>query len=94
MAANLIDSSYWYNRNLVIIANIERQFLELKDLKEIHYYFGAHRPKNKMITHLKVQMEIPMSQYHLGRRFKQVNLTKVFFCAASYNVYRPQAQIS
>jgi len=56
MAANLIDSSYWYNRNLVIIANIERQFLEQNDLKEIHYYFGAHRPKNKMITHLKVQM--------------------------------------
>jgi len=61
MAANLIDSSYWYNRNLVIIANIERQFLKEEDLKEIHYYFGAHRPKNKMITHLKVQMYLGLA---------------------------------
>jgi hypothetical protein len=35
--------SYWYNRNLVIIANIERQFL---GRKEIHYYFGKHRKKS------------------------------------------------
>jgi hypothetical protein len=44
--------SYWYNRNLVIIANIERQFL---GRKEIHYYFGKHRKKSAMITHLKIQ---------------------------------------
>jgi hypothetical protein len=53
--ANLLDSSYWYNRNLRIIANIERQFLSKSDLREIHYYFGAHRPGNKMITHLRIQ---------------------------------------
>jgi len=53
--ANLLDSSYWYNRNLAIIANIERQFLLTSDLREIHYYFGAHRPSNKMITHLRIQ---------------------------------------
>jgi hypothetical protein len=47
--------SYWYNRNLVIIANIERQFLGPDDLKEIHYYFGKHRKKSAMITHLKIQ---------------------------------------
>lgn len=55
LVAHLIDASYWYNRNLVIIANIERQFLEKGDLKSIHYYFGAHRPKNRMIEHLKIQ---------------------------------------
>src|ERR1700733_12699076 len=29
--AHVYDSSYWYNRNLVIIANIERQFLRHED---------------------------------------------------------------
>ena len=53
--ANLLDSSYWYNRNLVIIANIERQFLRKSDLHEIHYYFGEHRSKQSMITHMKIQ---------------------------------------
>ena len=54
--ALLIDSSYWYNRNLCIIANIERLFLLQSDLKHVHYYFGAHRPKNGMITTLKAQV--------------------------------------
>lgn len=52
---NVIECSYWYNRNLCIIANIERQFLNQDDLKDIHYYFGSHRPKNKMISHLQNQ---------------------------------------
>src|SRR6266498_2106916 len=54
--AHVIDASYWYNRNLVIVANIERQFLESSDVKAIHYYFAAHRPKNKMISHLAIQV--------------------------------------
>lgn len=58
LIAHLLDASYWYNRNLVIIANIERQFLTKDDLKLIHYYFGAHRPKNRMITHLKIQVAL------------------------------------
>jgi hypothetical protein len=55
LLAHLYDASYWYNRNLVIIANIERQFLSLADLKNIHYYFGKHRAKSAMLTHLKIQ---------------------------------------
>ncbi|WP_223563861.1 hypothetical protein [Pantoea agglomerans] len=55
---HLIDSGYWYNRNLVMIANIERQFLTVEDQKEIHYYFGSHRSKNKMLTHLKIQRNL------------------------------------
>ena len=55
LIANCYDSSYWYNRNLVIIANIERQFLTAKDLREIHYYFGEHRANMKMLTHLRIQ---------------------------------------
>jgi hypothetical protein len=56
--AHLVDSAYWYNRNLAIIANIERQFLKESDLREIHYYFGKHRPNNKMITHLRIQQTL------------------------------------
>ena len=55
LLAHLEDASYWYNRNLVIIANIERQFLRSKDLREIHYYFGKHRAVGKMIDHLRIQ---------------------------------------
>ncbi|MCP1290564.1 hypothetical protein NK214_10225 [Chromobacterium sp. S0633] len=58
LIAHLLDAGYWYNRNLVIIANIERQFLTKDDLREIHYYFGEHRPKNRMITHLRIQMAL------------------------------------
>lgn len=54
--AHVYDASYWYNRNLVIIANIERQFLRKSDLREIYYYFGRHRKKGAMITHLEIQM--------------------------------------
>ncbi len=55
LVAHLYDAGYWYNRNLAMIANIERQFLLKSDLKDIHYYFGAHRPNNPMLTHLKIQ---------------------------------------
>lgn len=55
---HLIDSGYWYNRNLVIIANIERQFLKPSDLNDIHSYFGSHRVKNTMLTHLRIQRNL------------------------------------
>ena len=55
LLGHLLDAAYWYNRNLAIIANIERQFLKEPDLRVIHYYFGKHRPDNKMITHLRIQ---------------------------------------
>lgn len=66
----IIDSAYWYNRNLVIIANIERQFLDSADLKEIHFYFGKHRAA-RMIKHLRIQFVLVISilliffAYHL-----------------------------
>jgi hypothetical protein len=54
--AHVYDSNYWYNRNLVIISNIERQFLKQTDLNDIHYYFGEHRDKNAIQTSLKIQL--------------------------------------
>lgn len=61
LLAHLFDASYWYNRNLVIIANIERQFLKRSDLRYIHYYFGKHRIKNNMIEHLRIQLALGSS---------------------------------
>jgi hypothetical protein len=55
LGCHLEDASYWYNRNLIIIANIERQFLNASDLRDIHYYFGKHRAVGKMIDHLRIQ---------------------------------------
>src|SRR6185437_4233648 len=56
LIAHVYDAGYWYNRNLVIIANIERQFLRQSDLREIHYYFGRHRKTGSLITHLEIQI--------------------------------------
>jgi hypothetical protein len=58
---HLLDAGYWYNRNLVIIANIERLFLTASDLKLVHYYFGVHRPDNKTITHLRLQQHFAVT---------------------------------
>lgn len=52
---NVIECAYWYNRNICIIANIEKQFLLASDLKDVQYYFGSHRPDNKTISHLRNQ---------------------------------------
>ena len=56
MYAHMLDGGYWYNRNLAMISNIERQFLLASDLKHIQYYFGKHRSKkNRMISYFRVQ---------------------------------------
>ncbi|MEK6759407.1 MAG: hypothetical protein AABY51_06515 [Deltaproteobacteria bacterium] len=59
LLAHIYDAAYWYNRNIVIIGNIERQFLKKEDLTNIHHYFKKHRSENEMITHLQIQ-------YYLG----------------------------
>lgn len=53
--AHVFDANFWYNRNLLIVANIERQFLEPRDSQEIHLYFKKHRDSTDMLGHLKVQ---------------------------------------
>jgi hypothetical protein len=71
---NIVECSYWYNRNLCIIANIERQFLIPSDLREVQYYFGAHRPANRMNSHLRNQGYLGLSLaalvlfYHFATR--------------------------
>ncbi|HVY53953.1 MAG TPA: hypothetical protein VHA13_05480 [Gammaproteobacteria bacterium] len=54
MLAHIENAAYWFNRNLAIIANIERQFLNEDDSENIHFYFTAHRPA-KMAPHFQLQ---------------------------------------
>lgn len=54
--AIVIESNFWYNRNLVIIANIERQFLNESDANDIHYYFTKHRSNNAYIDMMIIQI--------------------------------------
>lgn len=61
VSAMIVDSAYWYNRNLVIIANIERIFLKESDARDIHYYFISHRKSGSMLTHLKIQLILAVS---------------------------------
>jgi hypothetical protein len=91
LVAHLYDSAYWYNRNLVIIANIERQFLRESDLHEIHYYFGAHRPQNRMISHLRIQYALAVGLTSLVLLFHFI--TRVLPGMTSGTSFDPQRTI-
>jgi hypothetical protein len=54
VGAHVIDANYWFARNLVIITNIERQFLSASDIQGIHPYFSNHR-KPAVLDHLAIQ---------------------------------------
>lgn len=75
LISHMLNAAYWYNRNLVIIANIERQFLDNSDKHDILFYFVKHRSdKNKMITHLRIQSSLGIAIailvliFHLSNR--------------------------
>jgi hypothetical protein len=56
--ASIIDASFWYNRNLAMVANIEKEFLIKSDLVDIHFYFEKHRQNNKMISQFVIQFSL------------------------------------
>ena len=58
--AHVYDASYWFNRNLLIIKNIERQFLGRPDLHDIHFYFGRDRG-NKLMEHFQIQFGLGLT---------------------------------
>jgi hypothetical protein len=54
---HVYDANTWFNRNLGIISNIERQFLTKRDEKEIEFYFTEEpRKPGKLVGHLRVQL--------------------------------------
>lgn len=59
MVLHAYDANSWYNRNLAIIANIERLFLDAQDAKDVHYFFLKHRGSG-LIEHLRIQVSLGM----------------------------------
>jgi hypothetical protein len=53
--AHVIDMSYWFNRNLAMIVNVERQFLNVTDARLLYPYFLSHRKGNRMVSYLRIQ---------------------------------------
>lgn len=58
LVAHAIDANYWFNRNMAIVSNIERQFFRPTDLCLIHSYFGGHRKAGPLLDHLLVQASL------------------------------------
>lgn len=54
--ANVYDAYAWFDRNLVIITNIERLFLEKDDQSNVHPFFLKHRDPSKLVQHFKIQL--------------------------------------
>lgn len=56
LAATTLDASNWFNRNLAIINNVERLFLNSADLKLVHPFFASHRPAGQHAQHFGIQL--------------------------------------
>ncbi len=74
--AHIYDSSGWVNRNLVIITNIEKQFLFANDAREIHPYFNLDHKKREMLEHFQIQfflgivLGFAVTIYYIGKCFQ------------------------
>ncbi len=69
--AHAIDAKGWYNRNLHIIANIEREFLFARDAETIHPFFASGTRRSAMIEHLRIQFALAgaVGSLALGEHF-------------------------
>ncbi len=54
--ANVFDAYSWFDRNLVIITNIERLFLEQQDASLVHPFFLKHREATDLVQHFRIQL--------------------------------------
>jgi hypothetical protein len=63
LIAHLFDANAWYNRNLTIISNIERQFLKPTDSGNIHYYFTEHRGRYSLLDQFLIQLGLGIGIY-------------------------------
>jgi hypothetical protein len=92
--AHVYDSSNWYNRNLIIVTNIEKQFLLDSDAKEIHPFFKFPlHANNKMITHFTIQYKLGIG---LGLAISLYWIAKIIqnnLGAANISIYIPLAGI-
>jgi hypothetical protein len=73
--ANVFDAYAWFDRNLVIIANIERLFLDKQDAALVHPFFLDHRKAEDPVQHFRIQLFLGMmiaALVALVHLFKQV----------------------
>lgn len=74
LIAHTYDANAWFGRNLVIVANIERQFLRPSDEREIHCFFIRHREPGDVVEHLQVHRNMAVGValivlgYHIATR--------------------------
>jgi len=67
-AAHAIDAKGWFNRNLLIVTNIERQFLRRSDADEIHPFFVREHHAG-FVDHLAIQFILACSIWLLALTF-------------------------
>lgn len=78
LVAHIFDANGWYSRNLLIITNIERQFLTEQDLSAVHYFFGSQKENTGLIGHMQVQLWFSIGiagsvlMYHFNARILPV----------------------
>jgi len=56
LIASNLDASAWFNRNITIITNIERLFLETADANLVHPFFTRPAKADRIINHFLVQI--------------------------------------
>jgi hypothetical protein len=83
--ACIIDASFWYNRNLAMVANVEKDFLLKTDLINIHPYFNKHRENNKMISQFKIQFSLVIVILLIFLIFHFINRVCPGFCSPIKN---------
>ncbi len=72
--ARLIDAEHWYDRNIHIISNIEKQFLiRPEDSEEIHFYFTKNRTIKSRLESVTIQ---------------RYATTFIWFLAIFYSIWR------
>jgi len=78
--ACIIDAAFWYNRNLAIVANVEKDFLLESDLVNIHPYFNEHRKDNEMIAQFRIQFLLVVVVLSIFLAFHFFNRVVTGFC--------------
>lgn len=83
---HLHDSNYWYNRNLVMITNIERVFLNNEDLQLVHPYFSKYRNSNSFLSHMQAHRRFILifcalifSYYYIGLSVSAIDHSRNLF---------------
>lgn len=74
---HIYDTAQWFHRNICITSNIERILLKNYSSHDIHPYIGKHRDPEKILTHLKIQMQLPICMILISFAYfiyKQINI--------------------